>query len=43
LTPSLKLRRKVIYEKYHERIDALYGADQLAADSAQLTSNGGTA
>jgi len=43
LTPTLKLRRKVIYEKYHERIVALYDSDQNGNDTAQHTSNGGSA
>lgn len=42
LTPTLKLRRKVIHDKYRERIDALYQDERGEMEISQLTSNGGT-
>lgn len=42
LTPTLKLRRKVIHDKYRERIDALYQDERDEMDISQLTSNGGS-
>ncbi|MBE0597742.1 MAG: long-chain fatty acid--CoA ligase [Desulfuromonadales bacterium] len=42
LTPTLKLRRKIIGEKYRERIEALFSAENQADDGREKLPMGGT-